>query len=44
MVVAVTLVEFLERGGGRIDDTVVFDKRFMLDGGLNGSDVKRAFG
>lgn len=44
VVVAVTLVEFLERGGGRIDEMVVFDKRFKLDGGLNGSDVKRAFG
>lgn len=46
VVVAVTLVEFLERGGGRIDEeVVVFDKRFKLDGGcLYGSDVRRAFG
>lgn len=44
VVVADTLVEFLERGGGRIDEMVVFDRRFRLDGDLNGSDVKRAFG
>lgn len=44
VVVAVTLVEFLERGGGRMGEMVVFDKRFVLDDGLNGSDVKRVFG
>lgn len=41
VVVAVTLVEFLERGGGRIGEMVVFDRRFKLDDCLNGSDVKR---
>lgn len=44
VVVAVTLVEFLERGGGRIDEMVVFDRRFKLDDCLSGSDVKRTFG